>query len=304
MSKCKGCGKILQNEFKDKLGYTPNLSNKLCERCFKIKNYNYHDNNENIMSNDEIINGINKKGACTLFLCDVLNLNEENINIYNKINKPKVLVVTKVDVLPKNLDLEVFRKNIKKDYKIKDVIFSSVKTLAVESKIEKYFENNKKIVMAGPTSSGKSSLINYLFGEDLTVSHYKNTTLEFINLKYEDKTIIDAPGFNYPGMNDPLRLNGMIKTKTMIIKSGYEVCFDKYKLYMDKDCNVTFYFPNDIIISSRKVRTGYSNQIKLKNKHDLVINGIGFIYFKEGTIININDKNGVSTRESLVASHE
>ena len=35
MSKCIGCGIALQNTDKEKLGYTKNLENKYCERCFK-----------------------------------------------------------------------------------------------------------------------------------------------------------------------------------------------------------------------------------------------------------------------------
>ena len=36
MSKCTGCGVVLQNINKDKLGYTTSLNNKLCE-CRKMK---------------------------------------------------------------------------------------------------------------------------------------------------------------------------------------------------------------------------------------------------------------------------
>ena len=40
MSKCHGCGIILQNENREELGFTPNLESELCERCFRIRNYN------------------------------------------------------------------------------------------------------------------------------------------------------------------------------------------------------------------------------------------------------------------------
>jgi len=39
MSKCAGCGILLQNDDALKEGYTKNLDNKFCERCFRIKNY-------------------------------------------------------------------------------------------------------------------------------------------------------------------------------------------------------------------------------------------------------------------------
>ena len=39
MSNCIGCGSPLQYKDKNAIGYTENKENKLCERCFKLKNY-------------------------------------------------------------------------------------------------------------------------------------------------------------------------------------------------------------------------------------------------------------------------
>ena len=39
MNKCIGCGALL-NTNKDEEGYTSNIDNNLCERCFRIRNYN------------------------------------------------------------------------------------------------------------------------------------------------------------------------------------------------------------------------------------------------------------------------
>ena len=50
MTKCVGCGITLQNENKNDVGYTPDIKNELCERCFKLKNYN-------VLTNT----GVNKK---------------------------------------------------------------------------------------------------------------------------------------------------------------------------------------------------------------------------------------------------
>ena len=51
MNKCIGCGILLQNSEPDKEGYIKNTSSNLCERCFRIKNYNDYkiilkDNND------------------------------------------------------------------------------------------------------------------------------------------------------------------------------------------------------------------------------------------------------------------
>ena len=78
MYKCTGCGVVLQNINKDKLGYTTSLNNKLCERCFKIRNYNEYSR--------------------------VLKDNEDYINILKNIN-PNDLVVLVVDLFNfNNLD--------------------------------------------------------------------------------------------------------------------------------------------------------------------------------------------------------
>ena len=39
--KCLGCGAILQTDSIDKEGYTKNIDNDLCERCFRINHYLY-----------------------------------------------------------------------------------------------------------------------------------------------------------------------------------------------------------------------------------------------------------------------
>ena len=39
MTKCIGCGINLQTTSQEELGYTTNIEKKLCERCFKLKNY-------------------------------------------------------------------------------------------------------------------------------------------------------------------------------------------------------------------------------------------------------------------------
>ena len=53
MSKCTGCGVILQNINKEKIGYTTSLNNKLCERCFRIRNYNEYSR---VLKDNEEVN--------------------------------------------------------------------------------------------------------------------------------------------------------------------------------------------------------------------------------------------------------
>ena len=67
MSKCIGCGVKLQTNNKDDLGYTIKLENNLCERCFRIRNYNDYkfvikDNNDfiNILKDVNTTNDVEK----------------------------------------------------------------------------------------------------------------------------------------------------------------------------------------------------------------------------------------------------
>ena len=42
--RCQGCGVLLQNENILQEGYTTNLENDICQRCFRLKNYGeYHE---------------------------------------------------------------------------------------------------------------------------------------------------------------------------------------------------------------------------------------------------------------------
>ena len=53
MNKCTGCGVTLQNTNSKELGFTKNITSSLCERCFRIINYNEYK--EVIKQNSEFI---------------------------------------------------------------------------------------------------------------------------------------------------------------------------------------------------------------------------------------------------------
>ena len=66
MTKCIGCGITLQDKNKDAVGYTPDIKNKLCERCFKLKNYNILTNKGVSIDNDALIEKINLTNVTVL----------------------------------------------------------------------------------------------------------------------------------------------------------------------------------------------------------------------------------------------
>ena len=103
MSKCIGCGAILQNENENEKGYVVSTNSLLCKRCFDLKNYNKNADFESNFDNDLLLKNINKKGLFTIFLCDIISLNDKVIDIYNNIKNDKIFVLTKVDIIPKNI---------------------------------------------------------------------------------------------------------------------------------------------------------------------------------------------------------
>ena len=83
MTKCKGCGAVLQNVDENIEGYVKDLEKELCERCFKIRHYNEYrfigkDNNYYL----NIINKINKINDLVVIVTDFLNTESiKEINI-------------------------------------------------------------------------------------------------------------------------------------------------------------------------------------------------------------------------------
>ena len=66
IKKCMGCGVIMQDQDKEGLGYTPNLKNEYCMRCFRLKNYGEIKLNEEVIES-KIINKVNKSKGLVKF---------------------------------------------------------------------------------------------------------------------------------------------------------------------------------------------------------------------------------------------
>ena len=75
MTKCIGCGAILQNTNRASEGYVKDLSNDLCERCFKIRHYNSYsmiakDNKAYL----DILDRISKTNDLLILVTDLFSL--------------------------------------------------------------------------------------------------------------------------------------------------------------------------------------------------------------------------------------
>ena len=302
MTKCVGCGIKLQEKDKNELGYTPNLNNALCERCFKLKNYNILTNKGINIDNDKLINKINELNACVLFLVDFINLDSEVIEAYKKIKSKKILIITKADIIPKNIKYQKLIQNIKNIYEIKeDLILTSSKTKLNIKTITKLCLEEKNICLAGFTNAGKSSLINALVGSDITVSKKSNTTQDFIKLNVDGINIYDAPGFmsNINRENIP---RSIIRPITYQFPSKHYLLIQDIKLNILENSNFTIYVGNEANIIRRKENENVECKIIVPKNSDVIIKGFCFINFKNTCMISLNTKD-YEIRPSIVGDY-
>ena len=284
--KCIGCGAILQNTDPTIDGYTPNLANKLCQRCFKIKNYGANIANIKPIIKEEIIKKINKQKGFVIFLMDFLNIYEEIITTFKNIKLPKMLVITKSDLIPKNIKKDILVNNLKDYYKIKeDIIFTSSKSKENLSVLKNIIATQEKVYFLGFTNSGKSSLINTLTKSNLTISKRDNTTLDFIKIKTEEGIIFDSPGFVPDNFLDNMLSKRIIRPVIYQLKNKYELKINDNYLSSDVDNNLVLYFSNDVKVDKRVKKMNLPTEIKVNANTDLIIKGLGFVLIKKESLI-------------------
>ena len=75
--RCQGCGVLLQSENVLLEGYTTNLENDICQRCFRMKNYGEYQvvtkSNEEYL---KILKSVSETKDLVLYITDLLNLDE------------------------------------------------------------------------------------------------------------------------------------------------------------------------------------------------------------------------------------
>lgn len=325
MNKCTGCGIKLQNEDKTKLGYTTNIEKELCERCFRIENYGEYKkitkNNEEYIN---ILKEINKTKDLVILVLDIFNLTE-NINIIKEnITNDILLVITKRDILPKNIHDEKLIEYVKKyNLKIKDqVVISSYKNRNFDELYEKIirYKKSKNTYVIGFTNAGKSTMINKLIynysnnNTKITTSIMPSTTLDKIEIKLNDEiTLIDTPGLLYEkSFYDILEGKDLkkiipkkeIKPISYQIKEKQYIMIDKYAIIEAEKINMVIFMSNTLNIKRlyKKPETKLKEKNIKINNNDLVINGLGFIKCigKSDITVYTYDEISVTTRKNLI----
>lgn len=331
IKKCKGCGITLQDNNILHEGYTTNLTNEYCMRCFKMKNYGEYEfvtktNQEYI----DILEKIGTKKALVLYVVDLLSIPYDLAKIKNYLRKnPIVLVLNKQDIIPSSVsDEKIINYFKEQELDFLDIILiSSSKDYNLDNlynKIKKY-QTTKDIYVVGNTNAGKSTLINHLTIKNnieeskITISPMPSTTLNEIKIEFKDFNLIDTPGLvddgnilNYITKENIKKISPkkQIKPRTYRIhKNEALVLGDILRIdYINGERNsFTFFISNDIPIKRVRIKNPSlknlsSKPINLKYHEDIVINGLGFIKtILEGQITIYIDKDvEVFTRKSLI----
>ena len=300
MNKCIGCGVTLQTEEKDKLGYTTNIEKKLCERCFRIRNYGEYKTVTK--SNDEfikILKNINNIKDLVILVVDIFNLNKNLDVIKENIKNDILLVLTKRDILPKSTHDEKLLEYIEKyNLNIIDkIVISSSKNYNFDTLYEliNKYKKSKNVYVVGYTNAGKSTMINKLIynysdnTDEITTSILPSTTLNEINIKInDDLNIIDTPGVlinnNFYNILNGKELKKIIPKKEIKplsyqAKEKQYILIDKYAYLETENMNIVLFMSNTL-----NIKRIYKNpNVELEKHHiqvdncDVVINGLGFI---------------------------
>ena len=330
--KCLGCGVELQDENMLLDGYTVNLENDLCQRCFRLKNYGeYQATTKTNEEYQQILEAVGKTKDLVVYVTDVLNVEQDLYDIRKFLPNKILLVLNKRDVIPKSVKDEKLIQYFKDKYDFFNdiVVVSCEKNMNIDHLLNriKFFQVTKQVYIVVHTNAGKSSLINKLIKnysdskQELTISPLPSTTLNLINIEINDYlTIIDTPGLIDEGSitnyvdNELLKIitpKKEIKTKTYQLRRGQSIIIgDLVRIdYVDGEKNsFTLYISNDIktkrIISSRHddLKNLAKRTYQLPFNQDIVIKGLGFIKVVNRGVVDIYLNQRVETflRDNLI----
>lgn len=300
---CYGCGAKLQTKDATLPGYIPKgkENGSYCQRCFRLIHYGINNETNAPKSITSLINSINKENKLVIFLIPFLTVRSDIIEIYKKITSPKILVISKIDIVPRSIKYTNIKNYLTGYYQIADEIkfISSVSNIGIKSLLN-YLSENKinEIVIAGESNSGKSTLINKILEEKkstlskVTTSNTPNTTLDFIRINVsKDLNIIDTPGFILKTIElKSLNISKKyIKPITFQMKSGETLQLDSSYLFFTENANITIYLNNDILIKKYYKEIFFEESINVPANNDLIIKGLGFINIKNATTIKLHN---------------
>ena len=325
MNKCIGCGAVLQSTLKDEIGYVKNIESRLCERCFKIRNYGeYITAIKEVSEFESLLKSINDTNDLVILVCDLFNFNPKMELISKYIRNDVLLVLTKRDLLPKSLYEEKLLNYIDTNLNIVDkIIISSENNYHFDelmNMIRKY-KKGKDVYVIGYTNAGKSTMINKILynyvdsNESITTSILPNTTIDNVSIKIDDNlNLIDTPGvlddgsiYYYKDIKELKRITPKKAIKPIsyqIKKKQSIVVEDLFRIDLENN-DIVMYISNKLKVDRtyKNVSTDMDKyDIHIKGGQDIVISGLGFIKFMKDEDITFYVLKGVKiyTRKSLI----
>ena len=328
IKKCLGCGAQLQTDNIGEVGFTRNLEQDLCERCFRIRNYgDYQVVDKDNEAYLQILKEMNQTNDLVLFVIDLFNLNEEVFTLASKIKNPCILVFTKRDLFAKDIYNQKFMKRIH-DIPVNlcdSCLISSKNNEGYDDLYEKILKhkNSNRVYIVGLTNAGKSTMINNFFKlyseneKTITTSMLPSTTLDTIEIEFtKNLTFIDTPGIldnSIANFVDPKTLK-MITPKKTIRPITYQIKVDQsivienlVRLDIQKGNNITLFFSNHLKISRyykehHHLEDLQKHVLKVPENHDILIAGLGFIKVMKSCEVTLYTIKGVevSIREALI----
>ena len=323
---CIGCGVKLQDSNMLFDGYTADLSNDICSRCFRLKNYGEYQmiakSNEEYLS---ILKSVGETKDLVLYITDLLNVDKDMEEIRKAIPNKMILVLNKKDALPKSVKEEKliqYFKDMNLDFE--EIIVVSVnKNYNIDYLLKriKFYQTSKNVYAVGHTNAGKSSLINKLIQnysdktQELTMSPLPSTTLNTITIEINDYlTLIDTPGLIDNGsilnVVDPKMVKKIspvkeIKPKTYQIRKNQSIIIEDFIRidYVDGVKNSFTLYVSNALKVKRLLNASNRDDLKNLNKttyqvkygEDLVISGLGFVKMVDKCEIDVYIDQNVDT---------
>jgi len=216
---CAGCGVELQIEEPGQLGYVPveafQKEPVICQRCYRIKHYN--EASSMTLDQDDflkLLGQVGQKKALVVNIVDIFDFEGSMISGLARFvgTNPIVLVVNKIDLLPKTVNPNKIVNWVQRQVKehglrVVDIVLCSARKNTGFDRVIDSVQRHRQgrdVYVVGATNVGKSTLINRLIADysdleaELTTSQYPGTTLDLVKIPLDDgRFIIDTPGIVY-----------------------------------------------------------------------------------------------------------
>ncbi|WP_312753043.1 ribosome biogenesis GTPase YqeH [Rummeliibacillus suwonensis] len=216
MPHCIGCGTQIQTEDKNAPGYAPvstlEKEDIICQRCFRLKNYN--ELQPVSLTDDDflrILNGLSKHEGLIVKIVDIFDFNGSWLPGLHRFvgNNQVLLIANKADLLPKSVKKQKVIHWLKREAKalglkpIDVLLVSAHKGNGMQQAMEAIdeYRRGRDVYVVGCTNVGKSTFINRIIkqatgaGDIITTSYFPGTTLDMIEIPLDDgHAIYDTPG--------------------------------------------------------------------------------------------------------------